>query len=265
MNHEIKDIVIIGSGNVAHHLIKMFSDKGIRVLQILGRNETTANHLSKVFGIPYITNAIFLENNADLYILAVQDDCIVEAAEKLGLTDQLLVHTSGFSSIDKLKNASSRTGVIWPIQTFTAGMETTYENIPFLIEGSDPVVTGKLKQFAGLVSNKVLIANSTARQNAHLAAVISSNLSNRLYSLASVILDKQHLPFDLLGPLIRETARKAAEYHPLESQTGPAARHDHGVIGRHLEMLRDDPETAEIYRLISINIMKHYHGNSEKL
>jgi len=262
LDQEIKDIVIIGSGNVAYHLIKMFSDKGIRVLQIIGRNETTTHHLSKVFGIPYIMNASFLESGADLYILAVQDDSIVETAASLGLTDQLLVHTSGFSSIEKLKNASSCTGVVWPVQTFTSGMETSYDNIPFLIEGSNPVITGKLKQFAGLVSNKVLEANSTARQNAHLAAVIASNLSNRLYSLSSVILDKQHLPFDLLGPLIRETARKAAENHPLKSQTGPAARHDLGVIGHHLEMLRDDAETAEIYRLISLNIMKHYHGNT---
>lgn len=260
---DIKNIVVIGSGNVAWHFVKAFGKAGITVLQVVARNEKSAAKISARFSVPYITDPGKIVRNADLYLLAVQDDRIGETAKQLGLTEQFLVHSSGFSSLSVLDGASSNTGVLWPLQTLTAGKSIVYSKVPFFIEANTAENIAKLRRFAGLVSGKVTATDSVARQKAHLAAVIASNLANRLYAVSAGIMEKEGLPFDLLAPLIMETARKAAKSHPLKSQTGPAARKDLNVIFRHLELLAGDPEFKEIYRLITENIIQQYHGKSE--
>jgi len=263
MDREIQNMVVIGTGNVAWHLIRAFGLKGIRTLQILGHNEKSARKLSKDFAVPYIMNPDLLVKKADLFLLAVQDDRIREVAMRLHLTEELLVHTSGFASIDVLQGASASTGVIWPLQTLTSGKNIEYNNIPFFIEGNTDKITAKLTRFAGLVSEQVITTDSPSRQKIHLAAVIASNLTNQLYSISASILERQDIPFSVLGPLIVETAFKAGQQHPLKSQTGPAVRKDLHVIEKHLELLRDDPAFHDIYRLITDNIMHHHHHKNE--
>lgn len=255
----MKNMVVIGSGNVAFHLVKAFSKKGIKVLQIMAHNDKTAKVLSKKFAVPYQVDPSKLYKEADLYLLAVQDDKIAETAKGLHLDDQLLIHTSGFTSIDALSGASTRTGVMWPLQTFSAGRSVNFKNIPLFIEGSSEEISGMLSRFAGLISDRVIATDSPTRQKIHLAAVIASNLTNHLYSISASILERQDIPFDVLAPLILETAAKAGKQHPFVSQTGPAVRNDLSVIEKHLELLRDDPAFRDIYRLISDNIIHHHY------
>jgi predicted short-subunit dehydrogenase-like oxidoreductase (DUF2520 family) len=254
----IQNMVVIGSGHVAWHMINAFSRKGIQVLQIMARNEKTARSLSKTFSVPYIPDPAQLIKNADLYLVAVQDDHIREVALGLHLKKQFVVHTSGFSSIDVLAATSACTGVLWPLQTLTAGKNVEFTNIPFFIEGHDDETADKLVNFARLVSERVMITDSPTRRKIHLAAVIASNLTNQLYSISASILERQDIPFSVLAPLILETALKAGQQHPFRSQTGPAVRKDLRVIEKHLELLRDDPAFRDIYRLITENIIHHH-------
>jgi predicted short-subunit dehydrogenase-like oxidoreductase (DUF2520 family) len=256
-------MVVVGSGNVAWHLVRAFSGKGIPVLQVLAHNEKSARNLSKAFSVPYIMDAARLVKNADLYVVAVQDDHIREVALGLGLKKQLLVHTSGFSSIDVLSEASESTGVLWPLQTLTSGKKVEFGNIPVFIEGHSKATADKLARFAGLVSGQVMITDSPTRQKIHLAAVIASNLTNQLYSISASILERQGIPFSVLAPLILETAEKAGQQHPFRSQTGPAVRKDLHVIEKHLELLRDDPAFHDIYRLVTENIIHHHSKKNE--
>ena len=256
-------MVVVGSGNVAYHLIKAYSEKGISVLQILAHNKKSAQNLSRTFSVPYILDPSGLIKNADIYILAVQDDHISEVSPGLGLTDQLLVHTSGYSSIEALSGASSSTGVLWPLQTLTSGKSIDYFKIPFFVEGNNDATAKKLSRFAGLVSEIVMITDSPTRQKIHLAAVIASNLTNQLYSIAASILERQDVPFSVLAPIILETAIKAGQQHPLKSQTGPAMRKDLNVIEKHLQLLRTDPAFHDIYRLITENIIHHHSSKNE--
>jgi predicted short-subunit dehydrogenase-like oxidoreductase (DUF2520 family) len=259
----IQNMVVIGSGNVAWHLVKAFTKKGIRVMQVLAHNEKTARSLSKTFAVPYILDPSRLFREADLYLLAVQDDNISAAALGLHLNDQLLVHTSGFSTIDSISGASSSTGVLWPLQTLTSRKAVDYKAIPFFVEGRTNEISEKLSAFAELVSRHVIITDSPTRQKIHLAAVIASNLTNQLYSISASILERQDISFEVLAPLIIETAVKAGKQHPFRSQTGPAVRNDLRVIEMHLELLRDDPAFRDIYRLITENIIHHHSEKNE--
>ncbi|MFO7614601.1 MAG: DUF2520 domain-containing protein [Bacteroidales bacterium] len=253
----IRNIVLIGSGNVAWHFTRVFSEKGIQVLQVLARNKNSAMTLSKDFNVPWISDPAQVNLSADLYIIAVRDDEIESLARQIRLTDQLLVHTSGFTVMDILAPASKNIGVIWPLQTLTAGKEVALNKVPFFIEANSPAVLERLKAFAGLVSDKIVVTDSLVRRKIHLAAVIASNLTNHLYTLAASVLEKENIPFDVLAPLIAETAAKAAAQHPAECQTGPAARNDLRVIKEHLTLLKEDPSYYDIYQLISENIIHH--------
>ncbi len=262
---EIRNMIVVGSGHVAWHLIRSFRLRGIEVLQVLGRNEEKTISLSRELGVPYIMNPGAVRKNADLYLLAVQDDQVRPAALSLDLKDRLLVHTSGFTGLDALQGASSQTGVLWPLQTLTRGRETDLSVVPLFIEGSAPDVMDTLEQFARLVSGTVYPAPSEVRRKLHLAAVIASNLTNHLYSVAASILEDQKIPWEVLGPLIRETALKASLGHPATSQTGPAVRNDRRVIEKQLEMLLEEPEIREIYRLITEHIIENHQNKNEEL
>jgi predicted short-subunit dehydrogenase-like oxidoreductase (DUF2520 family) len=79
-----------------------------------------------------------------------------------------------------------------------------------------------------------------------------------MYTLASEVLEQEELPFDLLLPLIRETAARAQRIPPAATQTGPAARGDAETVKRHLEWLKENEEMKAIYKLLSERLGTRY-------
>jgi hypothetical protein len=72
------------------------------------------------------------------------------------------------------------------------------------------------------------------------------------------ISEKGHLDFSLLKPLISQTFEKLKEVSATDTQTGPAKRDDLITINKHLELLKNDHELAEIYRHISYYISEKF-------
>ena len=155
-----------------------------------------------------------------------------------------------------LKKYSTNHGVFYPLQTFSKNKSLLFEGIPLLVEGSSPGVEKSLLELGEKISGNVHLVHSQGRRTLHLAAVFACNFSNYLYSVASDLLKEQGLSFDLLKPLIRETAMKLESQSPAEAQTGPAARGDMNIIARHLEMLSGKPQLEEIYKILSQEIGK---------
>ena len=99
--------------------------------------------------------------------------------------------------------------------------------------------------------------SSEERKYLHLAAVFACNFVNHCYSLSGEVLAAHGLPFDVMLPLIEETARKAGEMSPLEAQTGPAVRYDENVIKAQTDLLNHEPYLQEVYRLLSSGIYQY--------
>ena len=78
-----------------------------------------------------------------------------------------------------------------------------------------------------------------------------------MYALCDYLLNQYGIPFEVMLPLIDETARKVHEIIPKEAQTGPAIRYDENVINRHLDMLKTEPTIQELYEKISKSIYNH--------
>ena len=166
----------------------------------------------------------------------------------------MFVHTAGSVSVDIWKGYALRYGVLYPMQTFSKRRDMDLANVPFFIEASEESECRYLKALASSLSSKVYDATSEQRKILHMAAVFACNFTNHMYALCNYLLVKNGLSFEMMLPLIDETASKVHELLPKEAQTGPAVRYDLDIINRHLDMLKEEPDMQDIYEKISKSI-----------
>ena len=247
-------IVLIGSGNVAFHLAKAFTEAQIPVSQIFGRNTTELQKISEQFSIPFSTETLA---DADLYIISVSDSSITEVSSLIKNKNALVAHTSGSVSREAL-NGNYRKSVFYPLQTFSKSKNLDYSKIPFFIDAENENDEEILKNLASKISKNVMLANDEKRKYIHLTAVFACNFVNHLYARAKEISDSQGIPFDYFLPLIDETTQKIHELEPKFAQTGPAIRNDEKVLKLHESLLTDE-EKLKIYKTLNESIKKMYH------
>ena len=95
---------------------------------------------------------------------------------------------------------------------------------------------------------------SEDRKYLHLSAVFACNFVNHCYAASAEILNKHNIPFDIMLPLIDETARKVHQLSPIDAQTGPAVRYDENVIRKQAALLNGNPLLRDIYERMSMDI-----------
>ncbi|WP_276348168.1 Rossmann-like and DUF2520 domain-containing protein [Daejeonella sp. JGW-45] len=257
------NIVILGSGNVATHLGRAFKMAGQSIVQVWSRNIDHAKELADTIGSEAVSDIDDLYTSADLYIIAVSDDAIRSVARQLKVGDKLIVHTSGSTPLEALDGVSEHTGVFYPLQTFSSNKAVDFRQIPIAIEANTPEDLAVIRSIADRLSERVKELNSSQRKALHVAAVLACNFTNHLYALSQELLEANNLDFDLIRPLIAETAGKINLNEPKAVQTGPAIRNDRGIIKSHLEMLKDQPDVYEIYEKLSqsiVNLHKRSQG-----
>lgn len=237
----MKEIVIIGSGNVAEALAAAVArTEGLCMKQIVSRNAERGKALALMTGSTWCGDASQAAA-ADIYIAAVSDSAITQALEPLRAADGAVVaHTSGAQPLESIPGRFARRAVIYPFQTFTAGRSITLAGVPFFIEGADGATAAEAAEFARMLGGEVFESDSGQRARVHLAGVFACNFANAMYAAGAGVLREAGLPFGVLAPLIGETARKAADAGDAKRvQTGPAARHDAVTVERHLRLLSD--------------------------
>lgn len=245
-------VVLLGSGNVAQHLIKAFAaSAAVSLVQVYARHPDKLAHLlppEKI--IPDITQLAI----ADIYIISVSDDAIADLSAQLPFTGRLVVHTSGSTPLEALDNKNRR-GVFYPLQTFSAGKAIDFSTVPLCLESEFGNDHKTLHTLAGAISENIYDISSQQRQALHVAAVFVSNFVNQMYVLGSEICAQNNIAFDILKPLIKEVADKVASLPPRQAQTGPALRSDQKTINRHLDFLQDE-RLKEIYTLLTHSIQQ---------
>lgn len=264
MKRSIEDtsIVFIGAGNLATNLAKALYCKGFRIVQVYSRTEESARTLAQAVEAAYTTDLSSVAGDARLYIVSLKDAAFVELLPQIvsGKKGALWVHTAGSIPMNIWEGQADRYGVFYPMQTFSKQRAVDFQDIPVFVESNSVEDIRFLKEIASALSERVYEATSEQRKSLHLAAVFTCNFTNHMYALASDLLKKYQLPFEVMLPLIDETARKVHELEPRLAQTGPAIRYDENVINSHLQMLADEPEMHEIYELISKNIHRTKNG-----
>lgn len=255
----LNKVVLIGAGNVATHLGKALLRTGYKVLQVYSRTVASASVLAEKLKTSYVTSLEEVRCDADLYIVALKDAALQELVPQIvkGREEALFVHTAGSMPMQIWKGHALRYGVLYPMQTFSKQREVNWPEVPFFIEAESKIDLEVLKELAGKWTEKVYEATSEQRKYLHIAAVFACNFSNHMYALCDRLLCQHGIPFEVMLPLIDETARKVHEITPKEAQTGPAIRYDENVINRHLDMLKAEPTIQELYEKISKSIYNH--------
>ncbi|MBX7227380.1 MAG: DUF2520 domain-containing protein [Chitinophagales bacterium] len=253
------NISIIGSGNVANHLAQAFFENKLPIEYIIARNEPEGRTLAKQVKATFVsTHQPIVFHQTNMVIIAVKDDAIEEMGNVLKEVNIPVVHTSGTKSSTLLKDICIKTGVFYPLQTFTKGKNMDFRNIPIIIDSPDVALVTFLKDMASKISDKVVQLTDMERQKMHIAAVFSNNFVNHLWLLAENYCHENDLDFNLLLPLIEETAEKLKTMSPFHAQTGPARRHDLKTIAAHLHLLDVHEMLRTIYKIMSDSIEQNY-------
>lgn len=259
-NKKIK-VTIIGSGNIAWHIVSHLSFFKRFDITVYNRTSTARlKQLQKEFKIKITSDWKSIHENNDVIFICTGDNAIkaiISKIKKLKIK-ALVLHTSGTTDIKELNGVSKNTGVFYPLQTFSFGQSVNWQEVPVFIEASNKKSLDYLHSLARLFSNSVLKLNSENRLKLHLAAVIAGNFSNAMYASAYAYLDKELNKsfFKYLGPLINTTAKKAVFGNPSLVQTGPAARKDKKTLQKHNTLLKKHPELKRTYKSISRLITK---------
>jgi predicted short-subunit dehydrogenase-like oxidoreductase (DUF2520 family) len=246
---------LLGAGHVAIHLYKAFNKSPD--IKVKGWYNRHLEPLQPYKNDVLITKMVSELKAADIQILAVSDDAIAELSDRLPSNGSLVVHTSGSVSLHSLEKKHRR-GVVYPLQTFSKERDINFENVPICIETEHKPDLEILRKLASAIGSRAHKVNSEQRGALHLAAVFVNNFTNQLYRIGHEITEAKSVDFNILKPLIKETAHKIDTLSPYMAQTGPAKRNDKKTLKKQLKALDKDMHRS-IYELMTKSI-QHTHG-----
>ncbi|TDE12394.1 Rossmann-like and DUF2520 domain-containing protein [Dyadobacter psychrotolerans] len=258
-------ISFVGTGNVAWHLAQALEEAGHWICEVYSRDTQHARQLAtELYDTNIQPDLNFADSEAEVIIIAVSDDALDEIIERIVFPENVIVvHTSGAKSLAEFQKLIEiysdvfvHTGIFYPLQSFTKGVEMDYKELPICVESKNELIENKLISLAESISDHVTRMDSDERFTLHVAAVFANNFTNYLLTVAHDLLSREQLDFDLLQPLIRNTIDKAfSSNDPASGQTGPAKRGDIETTSRHMEYLQEiNPEWMDLYRTMTEQI-----------
>lgn len=243
---------------MAWNLAPALEDAGHELTEVYARDIRKSQEITeRIYSASPKDDLDFSESKAELFILALKDDALAEVADQVILPEgSILVHTSGIIPLEVLSQSSaSYVGVFYPLQSFTKGKKVDFGDVPILLESEDESTLQLLKKVAKSISTLVYTLRYKDRQAVHVAAVFASNFTNHMLRIAEEILHRQGLDPELLKPLLIESISKSLQLGAKKAQTGPAIREDYETLEAHHHFLAYNEQLAEIYRLISQDII----------
>ena len=248
-------IVLIGAGNLATHLGKALHAAGHDMIQVFSRTMQSAETLASLLDAEPLTDMAQVRDDADVYIFSVKDSALEQLISQLcGGEKKVFLHTAGSMPMSVFRGKALHYGVLYPMQTFSKQREVDFSIIPCFIEANDEFALKQIEGLAGQISHRVYQLSSEDRKYLHLSAVFACNFANHCYAASQKLLQQHGIPFDVMLPLIDETAAKVHGMTPKEAQTGPAVRYDENVIGKQIQLLENQPYFQKIYDCMSKSI-----------
>lgn len=252
----IKNITVIGTGNVALQFSKLFLKNKFKIDGIYGRSNFSDSQIDNHLYTDKVSN---ISKNSDLYLVAVSDDAYIELLKNIPLKNKFIVHTSGSLVSEMLNSFSKRWGCLYPLQTIKKNQLIEWDNIPFFIEASNDNDLELLTNFCNANNLNYSVKNSNHRNQTHIAAVATNNFIYYLLSTIKEYCDKNKINFENLKPLMDQSLKNVLNFPAHQLQTGPAIRKDLKLIEKHIESLKSENDLKEIYQLFSEKIIKKHH------
>jgi len=250
-----RQILIAGTGKLAEALLAQLHRIPGLELFLWGRNSAAVNRLKDTYSI----QSMGLDVKEKMpVLLCVSDNAIAEVAAVFKEKASLMVHFSGSMSIDVLPDSLAEKAVCWPIQTFGNPLAITWNKIPLCTETKGHKAEAFMDWVCTTLGGPHISLSEEKRRALHLAAIVLNNFTNHLMHLSKSYCEVQQIPFEQLLPLLQQTITQLNHADPYKVQTGPARRNDQHTIQKHLDMLQNEAELSEIYRLFSQQITNRY-------
>jgi predicted short-subunit dehydrogenase-like oxidoreductase (DUF2520 family) len=255
-------IVVIGAGNLSEHLTQALYKAGHKILQVYSRTMESAQLLADKVNAQPLNSLMAVDKSADIIIICITDSAIRNVLEELETEPHtMLLHTSGSIPLSVFESQFKNVGVLYPFQTFSKFRTVQFDTVPVFVEANTRDNLARVLALGRTISSNVNVADSQQREKIHVSGVFANNFVNYFYSIGAQLVKTSGYGFDVLKPLILETAMKAIESgNPKDSQTGPAVRQNTAVIKRHIQLLAPTPDIQNLYTFVSENILKTYHN-----
>lgn len=253
-------IALIGSGHIATFLgIELAKHE--HIVQVISPNQMHAAKLAEQLNCAYSNKLADLTHEADVYILAVKDDVLIELAQQINRPNALVIHTAGAVDLQVLSPMSTQLGSIWCFYSIQKEHLPTRKDIPLILQANDAEGLKTIQYLANHVSTQTYVLNDEQKKWAHLAAVFANNFSNHLIDISQQMMNKHQMPFELIKPIIENTIEKLSYAKASDLQSGPAIRGDQQTIQKQLTMLQEKPLWQMIYQAISESIQHSRKNN----
>lgn len=248
----MQEILVIGAGNLSWHLVQVLQAAEYDLTLATRNPERVADWPVRVQTLSEISG------QPDLVILAVPDDAIHQASTELASyfpSETPVVHTSGATPTVMINSHFANRGALWPIRSLRVGEPVTdWRDLPLVYHATNQALAQVLSEVTAKLSDLTYPLDDAQRAKLHLSAVFSNNFVTWLYEISHQLCTESNIPFEILLPIIKNTALKQDGSSPALSQTGAAARGDQATMNRHLHLLASHPEYARLYQTMSTAI-----------
>jgi predicted short-subunit dehydrogenase-like oxidoreductase (DUF2520 family) len=250
----MQEILVIGAGNLSWHLVQVLQQTGYDVTLVSRAPQRVADWPVRVQALAEVSH------QPDLIMLAVPDGAIHQASTELAnhfSSATPVIHTSGATPAVLINSHFANRGALWPIRSLRAGEPVSdWRDLPVVYHATNAALTQVLGELTATLSDQTYSLNDAQRAKLHLAAVFSNNFVTWLYEISHQLCTESGVPFEVLLPIIRNTALKQDATSPALRQTGAAARGDQATIDRHLHLLASHPEYASLYQTMTDAIQR---------
>jgi predicted short-subunit dehydrogenase-like oxidoreductase (DUF2520 family) len=254
---------IVGAGRVGTVLALVLARAGWHVTAVASRDAGRRERISGLVpGAAVGADPAAVARAADIVLLTVPDDAIVEAAGAMRFGTGLVVaHTSGAHPAGILRPAvpeGSAVGAFHPLIAF-ADLERATNAIAgawVAIDGDTGAVTVLEDMARGLGARPVVLRPgpdpTTTKAAYHAAAVLAAGgfvaLLDAITALGGAAGMDEATALEVYGSLIRQGLANSAALGVAGSLTGPIVREDLGTLRRHLDAIAQvAPDVRDLY------------------
>lgn len=260
-------VQVYGAGRTGLAVARLAAQRGVTVAGLWNRSPLQPPREALAKGLPLTVASRPGPAAADLWIVAVSDDAIVEVAESLAAAlgdsgaprPRAVAHCAGArpaADLEALRRTGIPSGSWHPAMTFR-GADSDAEALAgscVAVEGDAEAqsILAAFSQALGLVWHP-LAADHKLRY--HGALVLASNGRVALDGAARRLLADAALDDitarRVLAPLVARTEQNLRVSEPVDTLTGPVARGDSETVRATLASLRDRPNIERLYRAVA--------------
>lgn len=257
------DVAIIGAGTLASALARALHAKGYRISEIVTRSNPQSLRRARMLATEIQSSATAIkaaELSAGIVWICVPDDAIATlAAEIAGERDwrgKIVLHSSGALASDvlePLRRKGAEVASAHPLMTFVSSSQSKLAGVPFALEGTAKALTA----VESIISDFGAQAFRIAREEKAAYHAFGFFSSPAIVALIAAAIDVGKLAgLDakraraLMEPIVRQTIDNCFRTSPQQAFSGPVRRGDVETIRKHLQVLRQQPDSLELYRAL---------------